>query len=306
MRKNFNIEFMAIILALLICTIPAFADDGSGVQTVKAAGQATIVKGDETTALNAALLDAEKNAVLKAANMIIDQNDNRSALVDYLSISYQQFLVEKPVLLNSEKSGGTFYVVASIQIDESALRKAVREQVKKINAALKAAAQTKANVAMILNVAGTTLMSADDAEALVQSGYLENLREAGIMVVSTDAAESPVLTTTDVSLAEYQTRMLAFARSNPGWTYLGIGQVNVNMNKTLNGYQAVADVEMLLYDNKKQVVIKNISEAYRYSARTMQIAEIGVLTKVVNGGSKSMADDLMKYYQQESDNAVSK
>ena len=287
-------KLIYVLLALLLFSNSTLAD--SNLQTVKSGGQATIVKGDQKTALTVALLDAQKTAVIKAANMIIDQNDDQAALMDYLVGNYQLFVVDKPIIMSQEQVGATIYVVAKVQVDNNSLQLAIKEQIKKINAALKTAANTKANVALVLKINGTTLLSEDDAVAIVQSSYQENLRTSGIIVVSADSANNIALTEQGESIDEFRAQILALARVNPGWTYLDVGQINLSLNKTLNGYQAVADVEMLVYDNKKQTVIKKYSEQYRYSARTMQFAEIGVLTKAANSGSKSLAEDLTEYY----------
>ncbi len=287
-------KMIYLLIALLLFGNSAFAD--SNLQTVKSGGQATIVKGDQKTALTAALFDAQKTAVIKAANMIIDQNDDQAALMDYLVNNYQLFVVDKPIIISQEQSGATLYVVAKIQVDTNSLQLAIKEQIKKINTALKTTANTKANVALVLRINGTTLLSEDDAVAIVQSSYQENLRTSGIIVVSADSANNIALSESGESKSEFLAQILTLAHANPGWTYLDVGQINLSLSKTLNGYQAVADVEMLLYDNKKQTVIKKYYEQYRYSARTMQFTEIGVLTKLANSGSKSLAEDLTEYY----------
>ncbi|MFA6076381.1 MAG: hypothetical protein WCV63_10660 [Negativicutes bacterium] len=297
MKKLIAKKLMLILVMLILVCGSAVADDG--VQSVKSGGQSMIVKGDQKAALAAALLDVEKNAVMKVVNMVVDQNDDQAALKEYFANNYQLFVVGKPVVLSQEQSGGMLYVVANVQLDTNSMQHAVKEQVKIINAALKASANTKANVALVLRINGTMLMSEDEAVALVQSSYLENLRASGIIVVSADSANAVAITKTAESLDDFQAQVLTLARANPGWTYLDIGQINLSLNDTLNGYQAVASVEMFLYDNKKQTLIKKYTENYSYSARTMQFAEIGILTKTANSGSRSLADYLTEYYLQE-------
>jgi len=295
MRKTIVSKLILILTVLVLITSSTLADEN--LLTVKSGGQAVIVKGDQKAALSAALLDAEKTAVIKSANMIIDQNDDQAVLMDYLVSNYQLFIVGSPVVLNQEKSGGTLYVITKVQIDINSLQLAIKEQIKKINAALKTSANTKANVALVLRINGTTMLSEDEAVALVQSSYLENLRDSGIVVVSADSANIVVSAGEATSLDEFTAQVLALARTNPSWTYLDIGQINICVNSASNGYQAVAEVEMFLYDNKKQTVIKKYSEQYRYSAHALQMAEIGVLTKTANSGSKSLADDFTNYYR---------
>ena len=294
MNKTIAKKLTFILVALLLFSNNALAD--GNLQTIKSGGQAIIVKGDQKTALTVALLDAQKTAVIKAANMIIDQNDEQAALMDYLVNNYQSFVVDKPIILSQEQAGSVLYIVAKIRIDASSLQLAIKEQIKKINAALKTFANTKANVALVFRINGTTWLSGDEAVALVQNSYLETLRDSGILVVSADSANSIAIADGETSLDEFQKYVLDLARANPGWTYLDIGQINLSLSNVPNGYQASADVETLLYDNKKQIVIKKYSEQYRYSAHTMQLAEIGVLTKTANSGCKSLADDLTEYY----------